>query len=563
MRLLVQLARAHPRRSIATLGCLLLAGVAEGLGLTTLLPLLEIAAPTPDGAQASPLAETVHAVFASLGIQPGIGGLLLLIVGGMLAKAALVLLANRQVGYAVSSVATDLRLSLVRALLRARWGYFTTQPVGRIANGFTTEAERASQAFLHGSMVVAAALQTLLYTGIAFLVSWQATLGAVALGGLSSWALVRLVRAARRAGNRQTELLKSSVTHLSDALHAVKPLRAMAREALLGPLLGREARHLDRALRGEVLSKEGLKALQEPILVAGLAAGVYVAIVAFQMPLSAMLMLGLLFGRTLGAVGKVQKELQSMAARESAYWSLRETIEQAEAQPEPAHGGEQPTLERGLSLDGVSLSYGRAPVLKEASLTIEAGRLTTLVGASGAGKTSIADLLIGLVSPTRGTVRIDGVALEQIDLRAWRQMIGYVPQETFLLHESVLANVTLGDADLSERAVWRALERAGAREFVESLPGRLSALVGERGALLSGGQRQRIAIARAVVREPRFLILDEATASLDPDSERSVCEAVQAMRGEMTILAITHQEAFAQLADRVYRVENGAIKQVG
>lgn len=562
MRILLDVARAHPRRSLATLGCLLLAGIAEGVGLSSLLPLLELAAPAGEGAEPSALAETVRRGFVQLGLAPSLGVLLSVVVAGMVGKALLILLANRQVGYAVAAVATDLRLSLIRALLRARWSYFTVQPVGRIANAFTTEAERASQAFLHGTMIVAAAMQATLYTGVAFLVSWRATLGALALGAFSSWALVRLVRASRTAGNRQTELLKSSVSHLTDALHGVKPLRAMAREERLGPLLSAEARKLDRALRGEVLSKEGLKALQEPILVAGLAVGLFLAISAYGMPLSSLLMLGLLFARTLGAVGKAQKEFQSMAARESAYHSLRETIEAAEAQPEQPHGGLAPTLEQGISVEGIHLAYGADPVLDGADLFVQAGALTTLVGVSGAGKTSLADLLIGLVQPSAGTVRIDGVPLEEIDLRAWRRMVGYVPQELFLLHESVFANVTLDDPDLGETQVWRALDRAGAREFVERLPGGLYAPVGERGSLLSGGQRQRIAIARAVVREPRLLILDEATASLDPETEEAICEAVVRMRGEMTILAVTHQEAFVSRSDRVYRVENGQVKQV-
>ena len=562
MRILLAFARAHPCRSAVTLGCLLLASLAEGVGMSTLLPLLELAAPA-EAAEPSALAASVRGAIEAIGLDPGLGVLLAVVVAGMLMKAVLVLLANRQVGYAVASVATELRLSLVRALLGARWTYFTRRPVGRIANAFTTEAERASQAFLHGSSVLAAGLQAMLYTSLAFLISWQATLGAVALGGFSSWALGWLVRASRRAGNRQTELLKTSVAHLSDALHALKPLRAMAREALLGPLLAREARHLDRALRGEVLSKEGLKALQEPIIVAGLAGGVYVATISWGMPLSSLLMLALLFGRALASVGKVQKALQSMAARESAYWSLRETIDQALAEPERPHAGAQPTLEQGIEVDGVGLTYGTEPVLDHASLFIPSGGLTTLVGASGAGKTSLADLLIGLVEPCRGSIRIDGVLLDDIDLRAWRRMLGYVPQELFLLHESVLVNVTLGDPDLSEADVWRALERAGARDFVERLEGGLAGAVGERGALLSGGQRQRIAIARAIVREPRFLILDEATASLDPDTEEAIVGSVARMRGEMTILAITHRQAFAERADCVYRIESGKVTQVG
>ena len=198
-------------------------------------------------------------------------------------------------------------------------------------------------------------------------------------------------------------------------------------------------------------------------------------------------------------------------------------------------------------------------MLRDVGLFVPAGELTTLIGGSGAGKTSLADLVIGLVAPVSGEIRIDGVNLNDIDLRAWRRMVGYVPQEMFLLHESVYTNIALGDEDISREQVWHALERVGARAFVEALPQQLDAPVGERGLLLSGGQRQRIAIARAIVRSPQLLILDEATASLDPLTEAAVVRTVAELRGEMTILAITHQQAFADRADHLYRLHDGIV----
>lgn len=558
MKVLLDFARSQPFRSGATLLCLLLAGVAEGIGLSSLFPVLELAVPDPNSTP-SGFADAVRNGLDRFGIEPTLGALLLLVVGGITAKAILVLLANRQVGYAVSSVATELRLALIGALMTARWRYFTTRPTGEIANAFTTEAERASHAFLHGSLVVAAAIQVLLYTAIALMISWQATLAALALGAVSAGALSWLVTAARRAGLKQTELLKVSVAHLADALHAIKPLRAMAREKLMNNVLIRETRDLNRAQRGEVLSKEGLKALQEPILVAGLALGLYIAVTYWSMSVSYLLMFGVLFGRTLGAIGKAQKEIQKFVVRESAYKSLRTTINAAEAEREPLHGGIRPTLKRGIELENIHLAYRDDPVLRDVSLFVPAGKLTTLIGGSGAGKTSLADLVIGLVAPVSGNIRIDGVNLDDIDLRAWRRMVGYVPQEMFLLHESVYTNIALGDDDISPEQVWLALERVGARAFVEALPLQLDSPVGERGLLLSGGQRQRIAIARAIVRAPQLLILDEATASLDPLTEAAVVRTVAELRGEMTILAITHQQAFAERADILYRLHDGIV----
>jgi ATP-binding cassette subfamily C protein len=185
-----------------------------------------------------------------------------------------------------------------------------------------------------------------------------------------------------------------------------------------------------------------------------------------------------------------------------------------------------------------------------------------LVGPSGAGKTTIIDLLTGLLQPQSGAILIDGTSLQELDTRAWRQMIGYVPQETVLLHDSILHNVTLGDPALGEADAERALKEAGAWEFIARLPEGMNSTVGERGGKLSGGQRQRIMIARALVHRPGLLILDEATSSLDPDSEAAICHTLEQLRGELTILAISHQTALVRAADHVYRLENGKARAV-
>jgi ATP-binding cassette subfamily C protein len=201
-------------------------------------------------------------------------------------------------------------------------------------------------------------------------------------------------------------------------------------------------------------------------------------------------------------------------------------------------------------------------VLCGVSLEIPAGSFTTLVGFSGAGKTTIVDLVIGLLRPQQGRVRIDGWPLDELDRHAWRRRIGYVPQENLLLHDSVLRNVTLGDASLSEADAERALRAAGVWDVVRQMDGGMHASVGERGARLSGGQRQRIMIARALVHRPRLLVLDEATSALDPVSASSLAQTLRGLRGHMTVLAISHQPDLIDAADRVYRMEDGKAVRV-
>jgi ATP-binding cassette, subfamily C, bacterial len=180
-----------------------------------------------------------------------------------------------------------------------------------------------------------------------------------------------------------------------------------------------------------------------------------------------------------------------------------------------------------------------------------------IAGPSGSGKTTLIDLVIGLLNPDAGTIRIDGVALNTLDRAAWRAGIGYVPQEMFLFHDTIYSNITLGDGGLTRADARAALRAAGAWAFVSALPDGMDTVVGERGSRLSGGQRQRIALARALVRTPRLLILDEVTTALDPRTEAEICATLAGLKGAVTILAVSHQPAIVAVADLVYHLSDG------
>lgn len=468
MQFLLVFARRYPTRTFVMLLCLTLAAAAEGIGMSSMMPLLGMV--TGSKGPESALEQTIRGALGSIGIEPTLGVLLMMIVSGSVVKAALMLLAQREVGYTVAQVATDLRLELLRALLQARWLYYVRQPVGMLANAFATEAQRASEAYLYGATLLSQIIQTVLYVGIAAAVSWKTTVGACVVGGLTVFALSGLVRRTKRAGVKQTDLMRTLIARMTDVLYAVKPLKAMGREPLVAPLLEHETESLNLALRRQVLSKEAVRALQEPLLVGSLAGGLWLASTYWNIAVDGVIMLSLIFARALFSLQKAQKQYQAMAACESAFWSLQKTIDISVHEAEPSTGTAHPHFERSLEVRRVDFAYDERPILADASLVIPAGQVTAIVGPSGAGKTTIADLVLGLVKPSRGDVLLDGVPLTGIDLAAWRHQVGYVPQEMLLLHEDVMTNVTLGDPALTRRDVEDALQAAGAAGFVQELP---------------------------------------------------------------------------------------------
>lgn len=559
MRTLLALLRAYPARATIMLVALAVAGIAEGLSLTTLLPLMSVA--VGDTAE-SGLGRSVVAALARVGLAPTLGVMLSIIVGGMVLKSLLLLLANRQVGYTVAHVATSLRIELIEALLRSRWEYYLRQHTGALANSIATEAYRAATGFQYGANVIAFGIQSVVYIVVALFVSWQATVVSLVIGIIFTAVLHRLVRASRRAGARQTRLMRALLAYLTDVLGSVKPLKAMARDNVAEAVLRDQNQQLEKAMKQEVMSKETLRALQEPMLAALAASGLFLALTWWHMSLAEVMVLVFLLVRIMTLLNKTQRQFQAQAAQDSAYWALRAAAAEADRAVEQYSGTAAPTLDHGIRCSNVWFGYGEKQVFRGLELDILAGSFTAVVGESGIGKSTLLDLVCGLASANTGQVLIDGTAIENLDLKRWRRMIGYVPQDNILLHDTVCANVLVGETNLTRDDAERALRLAGAWDFVTSLPQGIDTVVGERGGKISGGQRQRIALARALAHGPKLLILDEPTSALDPDSERLLCATLKELAGPRTIIAVSHQPAMAAAADRIYSFDGGKARLV-
>lgn len=231
---------------------------------------------------------------------------------------------------------------------------------------------------------------------------------------------------------------------------------------------------------------------------------------------------------------------------------------------EPEKKAEIVPLRREIDFHEISYHYPDAEenVLTHASMTIRHGESVGIVGASGAGKTTAIDILLGLLKPQKGRVLIDGTDISA-DMRGWHEQIGYIPQTIFMLDDTIRNNVCFGEREeaISDEKLWRALEEASLADFVRTLPNGLDTEIGERGVRLSGGQRQRIGIARALYRDPSVLVFDEATSALDNETEAEIMESINHLQGQKTMIIIAHRLTTIENCDHIYRVENGTISQ--
>ncbi|MDA9865284.1 ABC transporter ATP-binding protein/permease [bacterium] len=553
--------KASGTRPFLVLFCLFLGGLAQGVGLASLLPTVSLALGGSD-AVPSPSVVKVTEFLAIFGIDANIVTLVAFVVSMVIVKNSLTLAAMTYVGYTVADLTTKMRRDLVNALLLVRWGFFTKQPIGKVTNALSAEANRAGEAYLASAYLLVYAIQVLVYTGVALFISWEAAVLAVAVGLTVAFSLTFLIRSARRAGVKQTKHARNFISYLSDTLNNIKPLKAMARQADFAQLMDRNISKLRSALRKQVLSKEGLKASNETLAAIVLGIGITFAIVYWGFPPAELAVMGLALTQLVKTFNKMQNEYQKAVIAESAYYSVLEQIAETEAEEEADPSSKVPSFEKNISFVDVFFAHPRSPVLQGLTLDFPKNATTVLTGPSGSGKTTITDILLGFYAPESGEVLIDGTALQDFSLQSWRSMVGYVPQEPILFHDTIFSNIALGNPEISEEDARSALALAGALDFVDDMPLGIHTEVGEKGAMISGGQRQRIALARAMVCEPSILILDEVTSALDPTSEQEIVQNIHSLSGKVTVIAITHRPAFVGIADRVYHLLDGKVSSV-
>lgn len=541
--------------------CLVLASVAEIMSMSAMLPAL-LAVSGESGVLPPAFKTVIDTTLAITGLPESIGGFTIAVVLMLVLRTILLGLALTYAGFSIANVSTRLREDLLNAMFDTRWRYFVDHRAGRIANTISVDATRAGQAYLESAKFVAAVIQGIGYLAFAMMASFKFAIAGIIAGAIIVAGMGKLIAVSRRAGRRQTQSTSQLVTLVADALNNIKPIKSMARTVPFIAMFGSNLQALNKSIKLQVLSSQGLDRGNDIIISIMIGAGFFLAVGVWEITLASVTVVGIIAFQSISVVRRLQRFLQKGAELEASYHAVHDMSAKLTREAERAGGAQDITLDDGCTFDDVTFAHEDRPTVENVSLFIPSGKITVLQGPSGAGKTTLVDLLLGLHEPASGHINIDGRPLDQLSLKAWRSHIGYVPQELSLLHASLRDNIALGNTDLSDEDIAEALRLADAEDFVNSLPDGLDSNAGEMGGRLSGGQRQRIALARALVGRPKLLILDEVTSALDPETEASICSNALDLAGEFTIVAITHRPAWSKIADRLYKVDNGAATEI-
>jgi ATP-binding cassette subfamily C protein len=552
--------REYPGRAVLITGGQFVVGLLDNISVLALLPLLQVVL-GESGMKQPQLGQTVADAFSWAGVPLTLVPVLTILVVLVLVKSALSTVSSVFNNFSYLTFGTERRKALIGHVIKAHWPYLLTQPAGRYANILGGEVVNYMAAIKASFALISRSVQAMLYLGTALLVSWQFTLLAGLYGAFMLVALRPTLSIVRKTSHRRTEFLNRMSGRMVDVLQGIKAMKSMGREKAIADLLDADVESVNRSQRVVAVSVTIRDNAIEVFVVVGLALGLYSAMEYFSVGAASIMVLVLLFVRLMNELGFLHGSFHQILSYDGSVAAVEKAIKDAREQCERPHHGLRPSLEAGITLRGVSIGYDGTPVVEAVNIEIPARSLTVIFGPSGSGKTTILDTIIGFLNPSAGDVIIDGRPIAQIDLTEWRRMIGYVPQDLFLFHDTIRENITLSEPNISDASVWEALTAAGAAEFVAELPHGIDTVVGERGMRLSGGQRQRLSIARALVRRPALLLLDEATSALDVATERAICKTVKDLSAHMTVIAVSHQPAIVELADRVYEVSGGKVAQ--
>lgn len=553
--------RAPGGRPISVTFCMLFASISEMISMGAIVPLVSQLS-TNDGSTDSYLGKTILNFIELTGLPPTFSVLLLLVGISLVTKSLIAFLAMRYVAVSVADVTTKLRSKLLGSMMNARWAYFVDHKPGEVASMISLQATLAGQAYQSVAQLVTTSISGLGLLFTAFLISGNLVIFCLIATSALAFPLYYILKLAQENSIKQFATANDLTSGVQDVLNNMKPLKSMQRQGHFLESFTQSIGVLRGSMILTVVSTHAIYHGQDILGAIMVLVGVYISVVWLHTPLAEMLVVGIIFYQVVDVVKRVQIHLQGSTIMAAAYDSMMNTIKHADGQLEKNFGAATPTIKHSIKFENVSFAYGEKQVLNHVSFECPANQITVLIGPSGAGKTTIVDLVIGFYLPLHGRIMIDDTSMVDVQLSKWREKIGYVPQELTLLRGTIADNIRLGDQSITAEMVHEALRLAGAMGFVEVLPDGIDTDIGTMGAKLSGGQRQRISLARALVLKPILLLLDEVTSALDAETEAEICENIMELSGKFTIVAITHKPAWTRIAERIYRVSDGQVAEV-
>jgi len=563
------------RRGALVLGLMIAMAALETAGVASVMPFLTVLA-NPAAVEGN---RWLAALYAGLEFR-SIDAFLIALGAATFATVLLAAAVRTITHYAMNRFVELRRHALSERLLetylRQSYRFFLERHTADLAKSILSEVDLLVVHVLRPAMqmlaygLVALAIVALL----AAVDPWLAAGVAAVIGGLYAAVFLVVRGLLGRGGSERLRANRERFTAAGEALSGIKDIKLLGREDVYLQRFRGPSRRFSRRMATSQTLAQVPKFFVEAVGFGGVIA-LAVALLAVHGGAASggleqvLPMLGLYaFGayRLLPAAQHVYQGMAKLrfaaAAVDSVYADLQEREALAEIREAPA----APLLpRRTIALEGLSFTYPGAvtPALHGVDLSIPVGGSLALVGPTGSGKTTLVDLLLGLLRPSEGALVIDGEPLTDDRVAAWQGALGYVPQEIFFTDASVAENIALGvpPERIDREQVSRCAQIAQIHEFVtERLPQQLDTVIGERGVRLSGGQRQRLGIARALYHEPAVLVLDEATSALDKGTEAEVLDAIAALGGERTVVLVTHRPETAQRCDQVAVLENGRLR---
>lgn len=465
-------------------------------------------------------------------------------------------------------IVEDLRMRVIDQLRALPLSYFSKTRGGELINSITHEIGRTVSAIGVVMNAIQRVSLLMMYLGLMFWISWHMSLFVLVVFGILSYFLKWIVATVRRHGEDITHWSGKFTSAISEFIDGMRTIIAYNRQSY-------EREHLYEAANefAEATIRSGRRSVLLQPLSKAVMSTVLIGLIVFAMQtlvlpgvLDIAYLLTFLFA--LFRMTPIVHQLNGMRgdwAKNRAGISNVAALLRSEDKPSLEDGSCQtPPLREAISFENVWFAYEPdTPVLKDINLQIEQGKMTALVGASGAGKSTLVDLIPRFYDPAAGTVRYDDTDLREFDLHSLRDRIAIVSQSTHIFNDTVRANIAYGDLDASTKQIHKAARLANAMEFIKDMDDGFDTMLGDRGVRLSGGQRQRLSIARALLKNPEILVLDEATSDLDSISERMVQESLERLMEGRTVIAIAHRLSTIENADWVVVLEEGRIVEQG